>query len=86
MKAAEWGADYRSGFSPEDCPSNAAGAEFGESIKPGESVKDASDRWAKSAGARNMTDPKTGFSKLPLNDPSVRGGRGRGSSNASSHP
>ena len=28
--ATEWGDDYRSGFSPADIPSNAAGAEFGD--------------------------------------------------------
>jgi hypothetical protein len=29
----EWGDDYRSGFSPEDIPSNSAGAAFGEFLR-----------------------------------------------------
>ncbi|MFM6078718.1 MAG: hypothetical protein ACKPCI_09415, partial [Dolichospermum sp.] len=46
----EWGDDYRSGFSPEDLPSNSAGANFGQSIRPGESLVEAFDRWSKQAG------------------------------------
>ncbi|MFM6271782.1 MAG: hypothetical protein ACKPFA_35610, partial [Dolichospermum sp.] len=81
----EWGDDYRSGFSPEDLPSNSAGANFGQSIRPGESLVEAFDRWSKQAGARPKSDPNTGFNNLPLNDPSERGGKGRGS-NSSSKP
>ena len=81
----EWGDDYRSGFSPEDLPSNSAGANFGQSIKPGESLANAFDRWSQQAGARPLSDPNTGFNNLPLNDPSERGGKGRGS-NSSSKP
>ena len=38
--ATEWGDDYRSGFSPEDMPSNSAGADFGEFFRSGNSSVD----------------------------------------------
>jgi hypothetical protein len=81
----EWGDSYRSGFSPEDLRSNSAGIEFAKSIKPGDTRKEAFDRWAASVGARYMSDPKSGYSNLPATDPSVHGGVGRGS-NLSSTP
>lgn len=82
----EWGDDYRNGFSPEDTPSNAAGAEFGDDYvgsRPGESVADALERWMRDRGGRPASDPRAGRASLPVSDPSDRGGAGRGSSNAS---
>ena len=82
----EWGDSYRSGFSPEDIPSNAAGAEFGDDYigsRPGESVADALARWMTANGARRASDPQAGRASLPTTDPSERGGARRGSSNFS---
>jgi hypothetical protein len=82
----EWGEDYRSGFSPEDVPSNAAGAAFGDDYigsRKGETTADALDRWMTYNGALSAGDPEAGRAALPASDPSVRGGAGRGSSNAS---
>jgi Domain of unknown function (DUF4157) len=84
--ATDWGDDCRSGFSPEDIPSNAAGAEFGDDYigsRSGESVADALDRWMTANGARPASDPRAGRASLPTTDPSERGGAGRGSSNVS---
>lgn len=81
---SEWGDDYRSGFSPEDIPSNAAGAAFGDDfVNEDEPLSDSLDRWLEDAGARTQSDPLSGRSSLPQKDPSVRGGTNRGSSNAS---
>ncbi|MGW5365690.1 eCIS core domain-containing protein [Actinopolymorpha pittospori] len=83
----EWGDSYRSGFSPEDTPSNAAGAEFGDDYvgaTEGESLSAALERWMTHAGALDASDPHAGRSALPATDPAVRGGAARGSSNASS--
>jgi hypothetical protein len=83
----EWGNDYRSAFSPEDVPSNAAGARFGDDfINPFTPLSSSFDKWLNSVGGRPITDPRTGFNSLPINDPSVRGGVNRGSSNVSSRP
>lgn len=84
--ASEWGDDYRSGFSPEDIPSNAAGAEFGDDYigsRAGESTADALDRWMAANGALPAMDPGSKRASLPATDPSERGGTGRGSSNVS---
>jgi RHS repeat-associated protein len=84
---SEWGNDYRSGFSPEDLPSNSAGADFGEFFRSGSDPIDAAfAAWAQAAGARDPSDPFSGFGNLPARDPSEQGGAGRGSSNASSAP
>jgi hypothetical protein len=84
---SEWGdAASRSGFSPEDIPSNAAGAEFGDDYigsRPGEPVADALARWMAANGAHPASDPRAGRASLPTTDPSLRGGAGRGSSNLS---
>jgi RHS repeat-associated protein len=81
----EWGDDYRSGFSPEDIPSNSAGVDFGQSIRPGDDISVALELWLGDIGGRAQDDPSAGRKKLPLTDPSVRGGAGRGS-NGSSGP
>jgi RHS repeat-associated protein len=80
----EWGDDYRSGFSPEDTPSNAAGARFGEALNTNEKLSTQFEKWLTEVGGREMTDPAAKFSELPTTDPSLRGGANRGSSNASS--
>lgn len=81
---SEWGDDYRSGFSSEDIPSNAAGAAFGDDfVNENEPLSDSLDSWLEDAGARTQSDPLSGRSSLPQTDPSVRGGTKRGSSNAS---
>jgi hypothetical protein len=82
----EWGDDYRSGFSPEDTPSNAAGASFGDDYvgsREGESTSAALRRWMADHGARAASDPAAGRAALPATDPAERGGAARGSSNAS---
>ncbi|WP_206046749.1 eCIS core domain-containing protein [Mangrovimicrobium sediminis] len=80
----EWGDDYRSGFSPEDIPSNAAGGSFGDDYVNGnEALSDSLQRWLDDMGARSQDDPLAGRSSLPETDPSERGGEDRGSSNAS---
>jgi len=82
---SEWGDDYRSGFSPEDLPSNNAGIDFAQSISPLDmSLADSFTRWANANGARSRDDSRAGFSTLPPTDPSQRGGAGRGSSNMTS--
>jgi hypothetical protein len=83
----EWGDDYRSGFSPEDIPSNSAGADFGSRYlrSEGVDVAQAFANWCNDVGARTATDPVAGRSQLPLTDPSERGGANRGS-NISSTP
>jgi hypothetical protein len=68
----EWGDAYRSGFSYEDLPSNAAGVNFGRSICNGESLSEAFKRWAAQNGARSPLDPAAGFWNLPSKDPSIR--------------
>jgi hypothetical protein len=80
----ESGNDYRSGFSPEDIPSNAAGARFGESLDPKQSLSDQFESWLKSTGSRDTNDPKSGYQSLPATDPAVRGGQNRGPSNLGS--
>jgi len=83
---SEWGDDYRSGFSPEDVPSNAAGASFGDDYvgsRPGETVTAALERWMSDHRARPASDPRARRSALPATDPSERGGASRGSSNVS---
>lgn len=82
--AAEWGDDYRSGFSSEDISSNAAGAAFGDDYMDGSSsVSQSLDNWLNDAGARDPSDPAAGTSSLPATDPAVKGGANRGSSNIS---
>ncbi|HWT20866.1 MAG TPA: RHS repeat-associated core domain-containing protein, partial [Variovorax sp.] len=84
--ATEWGDDYRSGFSPEDLPSNDAGINFGESLRSGQSLASEFQRWATGTGAASdPTDPTTGYQDLPATDPSYKGGANRGS-NTSSAP
>lgn len=80
----EWGDDYRSGFSPEDVPSNAAGAEFGDDFySDDELLSESLARWMSDAGARAATDPAAHADALPATDPAARGGADRGSSNVS---
>lgn len=73
---------YKSGFSPEDLPSNHAGAEFGDDyIQDGSELIDALKQFFEDAGARSQKDPKSGWDDLPDTDPAVRGGENRGKSN-----
>ena len=83
----EWGDAYRSGFSPEDIPSNSAGADFYSRYLRGDGVDvaQAFANWCKDVGARSAHDPASGRSNLPLTDPSEHGGAG-GASNMSSKP
>jgi len=81
----EWGDDYRSGFSPEDLSSNAAGIDFAENLEKGESLATGFLRWAAASGAVvDPEDPSTGYDGMPAQDPSFKGGTGRGGSNATS--
>jgi hypothetical protein len=80
----EWEDDYRSGFSPEDIPSNAAGAEFGDDyLSEEERVSASLQQWMADHGARGQNHPLAGRAALPATDPAVRGGGARGSSNVS---
>ena len=82
--ATEWGDDYRSGFSPEDISSNAAGAAFGDDyMNDSTSVSGSLDSWLSDVGAMDPTNPASGTSSLPATDPAVKGGANRGSSNIS---
>jgi hypothetical protein len=84
QKITESGNDYRSGFSPEDIPSNSAGADFGAYLKTTDrSIADALSAWTESVGARNPSDPNAGVGNLPETDPSGTPG---GPSNTSSKP
>jgi len=81
---SEWGNDYRSGFSPEDISSNAAGAAFGDDfLGQNGSYSTSLSNWLNTAGARNANDPLAGWANLPVSDPALRGGANRGSSNLS---
>jgi hypothetical protein len=76
----EWGDDYRSGFSPEDLPSNAAGGAFGDDyVTENGSLADAIRQWLSDSCALPRSDPDSGWENLPPTDPSVGGGAGRGS-------
>ena len=80
----EWGDDYRSGFSPEDIPSNAAGAYFGDEFDVDCcDLAQALQRWFDEVGARNQDEPEAHWDSLPDTDPSERGGENRGGSNLS---
>ena len=85
--ASEWGDDYRSGFSPEDLPSNDAGIDFAQSLQDGESLADGFYRWADENGAALEKEAfESGFDSLPENDPAKKGGAARGASNTTSEP
>ncbi|MCB1928968.1 MAG: hypothetical protein KDH17_13155 [Rhodocyclaceae bacterium] len=82
--ATEWGDEYRSGFSPEDTPSNATGAAFGDDfVNDDELLSDSLQRWFDDVGARPQDAPVAGRDSLPATDPSDHGGANQGSSNAS---
>ncbi len=80
----EWGDDYRSGFSPEDLPSNSAGVNFGSAYLRYLPADKAFEEWMKAAKAKNLNDITSMVQALSKTDPSVRGGKNRGSSNLSS--
>ena len=86
--AGEGSKDYQSGFSPEDLPSNAAGAEFGSDYVDGNvSLMVAFDSWLQDAGALPQNEVEAGRSTLPATDPSNPNGPdagGRGASNTTS--
>lgn len=77
--ATEWGDDYRSGFSPEDLSSNAAGIDFGQGLGDGADVAAAFMKWAKLNRALTDSNSSAGRKDLPATDPSSKGGAGRGS-------
>jgi len=77
---------YQSGFSPEDLPSNSAGANFGTSIDSNLTMAENFRNWADGAGALPMNDPASGLSALPATDPSYRGAGAYRGSNTSSAP
>jgi RHS repeat-associated protein len=83
---AEADGDYQSAFSPEDLPSNAAGAEFGDDyIGKYDSAAEAFSAWLENVGGRDDNDPRADRNRLPAADPAVRGGTGV-ESNSSSAP
>jgi hypothetical protein len=81
----EWGDDYRSGFSPEDLPSNTAGFDFGLKTREINPVT-AFRVWFQEAGGKDLSEIMDKVNALPLTDPSERGGKNRGASNLSSTP
>jgi len=63
--------DYHSGFSPEDLPSNSAGADFEDNYISTDDPVWVSLLWfLEDAGGRNIDDPESGFDDLPDQDPS----------------
>jgi hypothetical protein len=86
--ATEWGNDYRSGFSEEDLPSNSAGAGFGDDfINDKDKISESFRMWCALNGARDHTDPASGYDRLPDFDPAApisSGGAGGGCTNVSS--
>jgi len=80
---------YRSGFSPEDLPSNAAGVSFGEFAKGyNGTIEEAFAVWASESGATDATSQEflDAYGNLSATDSSANNGNNRGSSNASSQP
>lgn len=80
---------YHSGFSPEDLPSDEAGIEFGiyMQMHPDLSIAEAFYEWAARNGARDIDDPKSGYTNLPPQDPALPvNGESRPGSNESSTP
>ncbi len=70
----QWRKGYKSGFSYEDIPSNAAGAEFGDDlVRNCCNLDEALEKWFKMVGARNQKDPKAGWDELPPTDPAING-------------
>jgi RHS repeat-associated protein len=66
---SQGGKVYKSGFSPEDLPSNVAGIDFGLSIDPALGVAESFKRWAVKNGGKNMEDWGLEYSWLPPTDP-----------------
>src|SRR5690606_37876374 len=77
--STEWGNSYRSGFSPEDIPSNAAGSDFGSMIEenPDRPVDSLFQTWAGNNGALSESNNayQQARNALPATDPAVRGGQ-----------
>lgn len=67
--------EYASAFSYEDLPSNEAGIDFGNSIRPGESLEAAFFRWEAENGAQPVLDgdflESDAYQALPDTDPSL---------------
>ena len=82
----EWGDSYRSGFSPEDLSSNAAGISFGNSISPELGLAESFKRWAIQNGAKNADDWGIEFGNLPRRDPMYPPGTKGAESKTSSTP
>lgn len=70
------GSRYRSSFSSEDLPSNAAGIDFSGYIGEEDNLSEAFRRWLIDAGGRNQEDPRAGWGLLPVNDPNRPVGAG----------
>jgi RHS repeat-associated protein len=83
----ESGDDYKSGFSPEDIPSNSAGAAFGDDyeIQNCCEFSKALKKFFDDKGSRPTNDPKAKWDKLPETDPAEKGGKNRGGSNSNSN-
>lgn len=80
----EWGSDYRSGFSPEDIPSNTAGSNFGDyHFDPeGGALSDQLDAYLDGLDPVSPGESET-LSDLPKKD---EGGATGGTSSAASQP
>lgn len=82
----ESSSDYRSGFSPEDLPSNAAGIAFAQSYAATDGDLSAWLRWQNSVGARGVPVGSSAYRDLPATDPSMPNGNGWPSNVGSSAP
>jgi hypothetical protein len=82
--STEWGSDYRSGFSPEDIPSNSAGSTFGDDVfePDGGALSAQLSSYLNSIGTVDQAGSKT-YPTLPATDP---GGAPSGTSAAASQP
>ncbi|MCV2886484.1 RHS repeat-associated core domain-containing protein [Aestuariibacter sp. AA17] len=61
--------DYRSAFSQEDLPSNAAGAMFGDDYLSGaKGISSSLNSFLDDVGARDPSDPVAGTANLPATD------------------
>lgn len=82
---------YQSAFSPEDIPSNAAGASFGAIVEsnPDLSLSEAFGAWGaeRNVGFVGLQSPESTFGSLPSKDPSdPKSGIDRGSNFSSGNP
>jgi len=63
----QWLKGEPSGFSPEDLPSDVAGAWFGSGwVRPGRMLSESFMKWCEGVGGRLVDDPVAGLTNLPM--------------------